>query len=221
MKLAYTCMQTVIDTDISEVNTLVVENSDYFRTFLQEIVNQINGESGGVTLSVNNAPVDIPKYLEVLDRFVPFDINKKSLLTKIMAALERASMNETNLEPTQRLMAEIENWADTIAFSELCDIMCTKVSASTILRAIGVELIDDYDSLGEKILDYMGLVREYDRDKLFLLVNLRSYLSSKDVELFLHDVLTRGFHVVLLDSHDYDRVLSERRIVVDADLCEF
>ena len=115
----------------------------------------------------------------------------------------------------------IEKFANDLAFSEECDIICTKVTIPNLLRAIGIELRDQYDSLGEKIVDYMELVRAYDRDKLFVTVNLRSFLSDRDAEELCKTVLSHGFHLLMLESHAYERLSCEARTVIDADLCEF
>ena len=220
MKLTFKDLNAVFDTGILAVNSLVIENGPLFRTLLQDVVEQIEGRAGDSVLSLDNRPIDIAKNLEILDRFVPFEINKKTLLNKIMSSLEKTAMNEEHFENTQRLLSEIEMWADNIAFSELCDIICTKISVSTLIRSIGIELRDDYAGLGEKLLDYMELVREYDREKLFLAVNLHSYFSPDEMELFLRSVISKGFHVFLLDSADSYKADCERRVIVDEDLCE-
>ena len=65
------------------------------------------------------------------------------------------------------------------------------------------------------------LVREFDREKLFFLVNLRSWYPDETVELFLQSALGHGHKIMLIDSCDYPRLPSERRVTVDIDLCEF
>lgn len=86
---------------------------------------------------------------------------------------------------------------------------------------MGIHLRDEYDDPLERLLDYMELVREFDRDKLFVLVGMRSFFSDREMEMFLKTVLSHGFRVLLLDSVDRERIRYERRLTIDRDLCEF
>ena len=67
----------------------------------------------------------------------------------------------------------------------------------------------------------MELVREFDRDKLFVLLNLRSFFADEHVEKFLETVSVHGYKVLLLDSVSRKKLAHENRITIDNDLCEF
>ena len=82
------------------------------------------------------------------------------------------------------------------------------------------ELRDEYACISEKILDYMELVREFDRSKLFFTVNLRSFLSNDEAELFMQDVVSHGFHLMMFENREYPKCQMEKRLIVDKDLCE-
>ena len=86
---------------------------------------------------------------------------------------------------------------------------------------IGGTLRDDYADPLERLIDFMGLVREFDRDKLFVLVGLRSFFADDRVELFLKTVLEHGYNVLLLDSIAREKLPCEKRLTIDKDLCEF
>ena len=70
-------------------------------------------------------------------------------------------------------------------------------------------------------MDSMELVREFDRDKLFVLVGLRSFFADERVELFLKTTLDHGYRVLLLDSTAREKLSHEKRLTIDIDLCEF
>ena len=59
------------------------------------------------------------------------------------------------------------------------------------------------------------------RDKLFVLVNLRSFYSNEEIAAFFQSVLDHSLCVLLVDSVSKARLPLEKRITVDADLCEF
>lgn len=67
----------------------------------------------------------------------------------------------------------------------------------------------------------MELVRELDRDKLFIMVNMRSYFSDEDMENFTESVSLHDFKVLLLENHMSPKLTNTKRYVIDIDLCEF
>ena len=91
---------------------------------------------------------------------------------------------------------------------------------SSLLKAFGIRIYEEEQTTLFKVLTYMELVREYDRDKLFVLVNLRDYFEDKEVETFLQSALSHKFRILLLDSHEHSKLSCEKRRILDADLCE-
>lgn len=111
-----------------------------------------------------------------------------------------------------------------VVVSERCKLdlkMGYKLSIGSVIKAAGIGIADDYENDLERLLDYMELVRELERDKLFVLVNLRSYYSDADLNTFLDTVLQHAFQVLLIDGASRKLLQNEQRITVDADLCEF
>lgn len=70
------------------------------------------------------------------------------------------------------------------------------------------------------VLDYMELVREFGRDKLFIFVNMRSFYSQNYMELFSETVIKKELKVLLVDNFAYQLIKNEKRVVIDNDLCE-
>jgi CRISPR-associated protein Csn2 len=63
-----------------------------------------------------------------------------------------------------------------------------------------MEIDNSYDSLGEKLLDYFELVEVYDRKKLFILVNLRSYLSETEMAQFVKSVIAHQYALICIHN---------------------
>lgn len=92
-------------------------------------------------------------------------------------------------------------------------------SEETLIKAAGICVDDDYDNLGEQLLDYFELVQEYDGKKLFILVNLRSYLLDAEMNLFLQNIVERDIQILILESSEHPILEWECRHIVDADFC--
>ena len=221
MILAHPQMNTALDFDGPFVNALVVENPDFFRHLLCDLYGQLQGDSGKLILSDKEKTLSVSKWVELVDNCIHFDLNRKSLMSKVCAAMERTAVSETFFLKTSELLCALEHYVDELAFELPGDIVCEKCSVSGLLKGIGISLRDDYEDPLERLLDFMELVREFDRDKLFVLVGLRSYFADSRMELFLKSVLEHGYHVLLLDSIAREKLSQEKRLTIDNDLCEF
>ena len=67
----------------------------------------------------------------------------------------------------------------------------------------------------------MELVRELDRDRLFIMVNMRTYFTDDEMNTFIESVCLHGFNVLLIESLSREALKNTPRFTVDEDLCEF
>lgn len=221
MKFCFPDIGGVFDTDFTGINTIVIENQKLFCKLLSDISLQIDGCDGAATLSDGDKILNFSKNTELLTSFVPFELNKRTLLGKIGAALEKESVNPENYLKTNQIMADVEQYLDMLAAGFACNLSFTKVTPAAVIKAAGLEIVDDYTDIAEKVLDYIELVREFDCDKLFITVNLRSYMDDREAELFLQTAVQHEYRLLMIENTEYKRLPLEKRRVIDADLCEF
>lgn len=220
MKLVYPTLQTPILFSTDYISSIVIEEPGYFYEIVRDIKGQWEGMEGKAVLSRNNKPVDISKNMELIIDFINFEINQKALLTKVLSVLERTGRSEDYIEKSQRLLAEIEKYIYDISFDFDIELQCDKISIVQILKAAGIRIISEYDKLTEVLYSYMQLIREFDGDKVFAFVNLRSFVKTEELQDFADTVLAHGYRVLLLDNHTYPSLSMEKRLIVDTDLCE-
>ena len=220
MKLWLEGLQQPLVMDGESVTTLVIENPSLMYTVLADIHAQCQGEAGTSVLSSNDKKVDINHSLDLLTDFVTFDGNRKSLLAKILHGLEKTANDETYYQRTHRLMAELENYLNDLSMELDVEMAYDKLSLNNLLKSVGMRVIIDYNKLVERLFAYMDLVRRFEGEKLFLLVNLRSFVSLEDMELFMQTVVAHGLRVLLVDNQAYPLLPLEKRHIIDSDLCE-
>ena len=224
MNLVCPPLSDPISTTAGKIPCLVIENRPLFRSLLCDLSSAMDGCKTDLVLSLDEKILDIAKYTELLSDFICFDINKKPLVNRIIAALEQEATSPEHHLKTQALLAEVNSAIDSWSFPFPCDIIPEKLSPSTLLKAAGIELRTDYTGHRgevEKVLDYMELVREFDRDKLFITVNMRTFFEDDIILQFQKTALSHEFHVLMLESQAYSRLETEQRLTIDADLCVF
>lgn len=221
MILCHPQIETIIDFSNSEIPSMVIEEPSLFRSLMMDLYAQKEGEEGQLVLSESGKSLPIGTWVEVIDNCLQFDLNTKLLLNKIASAMERNAVNENFFLKTSAILQQVEQYVDELAFSFDCDIVCERCTVAGLIKAMGISLRDEYDDPLERLVDYMELIREFDRDKLFVLVNLRSFFTDSNVEKFLITVAAHGYHILLLDSICRKKLSMEKRITIDIDLCEF
>ncbi len=221
MKLVYSNMGHILCFGEGYANELVVENKRLFLEMVESIISQSEGASGNFVLSKNDKPIEISKNIDITIQFAPFEVNRKSLLTKLCAAIEARAMLAENYTKTAELLTAIEGFAHQMSDELSVEIDCEKIAIGPIIKAISpVVEMEDKTPL-EKIFSYMELVRELDRDRLFIMVNMRTYFSDCDIESFIETVTLHDFKLLMLESSSFPPLKRVKRYTIDDDLCEF
>lgn len=220
MKFVYPNLHTIIETDDGYLHALVIENQELFLSLLRDMVRQIAGETGYAVVSEENSPLSFSKYVDVIDRFVPFDLNRKPLLNRIVSALEKDALSEKHYADTVQTLGQVEQLLLSLSFDFSCDLVFSQMTAAALLKAASPQLREEDKSPAELLLDYMQLVCEFERPKLFVTVNMRSYISDREMAQFADTALSHGYHLLMLENREYPRLAQEKRWIVDSDLCE-
>lgn len=219
MKISIPQVDLVIDCKKDTCYSIIIENKKVLYEILCDIKQQLDGGDGAIVLSEDNRVLDISKYAELLTQFIPFEINQKSLLNKVMVRFQQVAMDEQHYCVTSELLSTIESYLLDLSVELTGNLKFVKTGWDSILKAIGVEFEDDYNSLAEKILDYLELVREYDKEKLFITFNLRSFIPDVEMRDFLKDIMARNYQIIMIESSEYAILDGEKRYIIDENLC--
>ena len=223
MKIVHPLISEIINlSNESKVNILVIENQKLFTSILTELYGQINNCKGEFVFSIDNSPKEISKNIEIITQFIPFEINKKTLIGKLLKKMDTIAQGEDFLIKTKELYLFISEYAKILSEEIDHDIdFIYEYDISNILKTIDFKFKEDYESLAEKIIDYMLLVREFDSEKCFVLLNLRNYISDEEIDDFYKTILYNKLKVLIISANDYEHSDYESKIVIDSDLCEF
>ena len=216
MNFVYPDINFVFNTTEKGVHTLVIENQSMFQTLITDIYDQIQGSDGKSVISFENKPLPFAKHCEILSQFIPFSLNKKTLVTKITQLLTTRAVVDEHFVEMAELLAKVE----TIMYDLAFDFEFNSITAEALIKAAGVSLKEEYESLAEKVIDYMEMVNTLERRKLYILVNFRSYVSDEEMIYFIDTVLRHALNVLIIESTERSILKGELRYLVDESLCE-
>ena len=221
MKIAYKTMNTVLEIEPDRISSLIVEEPSFFYQLLQDFKWTLQGEDRGVIFSKQDKPVIPSKAVVFMSDFIDFTLNQKVLLTKIINELEQIAQKAPYYERIQQLVAQLEGEILELTLQFPCELSCEKLNIQNVLKAAGIKIEDDYETLAERILAFMDLEREFEGKELFVLVNLRCLISNEEMQKFAETALTREHLILLIDNKEYPKLSGENRTIIDSDLCEF
>lgn len=221
MKIVHPKINSRIEISDHEVNVLVIEAPDFLYELLTDIKKQINNFEGNTVLSVHDEPVSFYKHVELITDPLSIEMNSRAIIKKVLIAMEKCGQDAVYYERTQKLMAEIETYINELCLNFDAEIECHDITFQQILKAVQLTVSEEYSRFVDKIYAYMELIREFEGEKLFIFVNLSSYIKGKQLQEFVNTATGHSFRVLLIDSHDFERLEKENRLVVDCDLCEF
>lgn len=220
MKFVYPDISRVFDTGFDKVNTLIIENQTLFYDILSDMDDQLKGLEGKSVISEGDKVLPTMKCAELLDRFIPFELSKKALINKVEKILSQKAVNDEFYLDSMGLISSVEKWLYNLSFDLNCDIGFEGICVESLIKASGIAFREEYDSLCEKIIDYIELVTELERQKLFITVNLRSFVSDEETEKFLDSVISHCYNIIMIESGEHKRLANEERYIVDSALCE-
>lgn len=220
MKFVYPGISRVFKFDGTNASELIIENRRMLCELLNDITRQIDGIHGEAVLSISDTPVEFGKHVEIIDRFVPFELNTKSLQTCLCKAMEKEAVSDEFFSETGDLLTHTERYLDSLCFDYPCEVTFQKLSVGAIIKAAspGFEAKSEY--VLENVFDYMSLVREFSGDKLFITVNLRCFFDDKEVQSFVDTAISHDFKLLMLESSERKALENTVRVIIDDDLCE-
>ena len=201
MMIAYPAGDICCELKENKILTLVIENQHVFYSIISDIQTQLDGNSGEFVLSENYTPLDMRKNTELISQLIK-------------------AVNENMYQPTQELIAKISDYLYQLTEDEENELIVTvPEDISGILKAFDLRFDDNDMSLSEKLLEYMISSNEFKAKKLFIVINLRSYLTDNQAEQLFKSVLLKKLQLICIESAEHKRLGNEEVIIIDNDMC--
>ena len=218
MKIVFPLLDKPIQIYTDKINVLTVENKKEFYRFVTNLYNQFNKGDGPIVMSKDDIIIDFSKHADFLYQLIPFDINKKTLVNKLHTSLFNA-VNSYFYKEWCQLQSDIERLILDIGDVNDCNVTNDLMTIPILLKAVNLRFSNDYDTLCDAIIDYFLNVLCLEGDKLFVVLNLREFISDDEYTEFKKTVIGHKIKVLLISSNCYPAYQDENVTTIDEDLC--
>ena len=221
MKLAHPFIENHIIFAENKINVLVVENQSLFVNMIEDIKNQLEQEEGEFVLSNQLDIIPLRNNAELISNYFDLDFDSKKIQNKISAFLKETAYAEENYVKTNEVISMLQSY-----FYELLDSsdyplkMSNETDAAALIKMAGIKADISNGSLLEKLTDYILLMQDMQGIKLFVFVNLKTFLSERELQNFYSFLFYKKAQVLLLENTAREKLPEEVLHIIDQDMCE-
>ena len=220
MKLAHPFLSKPVEWEEGYVTSIIVEAPAFLYNFTTELIRQEAGDDGNFVLSHNNDILRIDKNLEIITDVFRMDFANKKIfagLQKELAEIGRNKYDAVLCQIYSDLQKLFEDMEQDLPYAIEYETICTP---EPIIKLMNARPEQDADSLAEKLITYMELSKHYTGKNVFVILNMKAFLTKEQFQLLCKDIVYRKICVLFMDGVDLYSVGQEKKLIIDSDLCE-
>ena len=221
MKLAHPDINRVFDLNGDAIPVLVIERPEEYTKLLLELMEQVAGLDGKFVLSKNSQIFDIRRNVEIVESIFAVELNQRNLVSKLYSAVEEKIHQGEADKHYNKMREELLLFLANLELDIEAEIEFEhEINISQLLKSVQLRFNDDFHSMPEKILNYTLLVRELLGDRVFVFINLKTFLGAEELRLLYNEFSARKIKVFLFEHTVGAKLPNEEITIIDDELCE-
>lgn len=210
-----------IEVDIKEniVSIIVLEDVKLRLPLINELFSQTSGKEGNWLLFENDKSFDLGKKVELILEPLTLTLNNKKVKTKLYQDIKTIAQDycfSQGLEVHSQICNYLENMLDKLPYPVKYD---EDWDVSEILKAYNVELVEEYDNIFEKLYNYIKLVNTVCGTDIFIMVNIKQYLTDDQITELYKMAAYGKIQLVLIEFSTNNKRDCEEIYILDNDDC--
>lgn len=208
-----------IDLNISRPVLMAIENQQLFSNIVQELYDQTGGEAGTFVLSEGEILYELGKVVELIINPYSVDFNNRKFMKKIYSDLCDISITSKAMQ-LKIALTEMQAFIDELCFDYPIALDCaTEIKVGDLLKLYNVSVDVRADNMAERLTNYIQLSSRLLGTKVFVLVNLRSYLMDSEIIKIHETVRYENVALLLVESSFRADSRNMSVVVIDKDRC--
>lgn len=211
-----------LDIELKEniVPVIVIEDAALRLPLIEELYSQVMGKEGSWLLVENEKSFELNKMVEIILEPFSLELNNKKVKTKLYQDVKTIAQDcffSQGLEVHSNICNYLERVFEKIPYPVKYE---EEWNLLEILKAYGVELEEDSDSIFEKLLNYIKLLNQVCGVSIFVTVNIKQYLSKEQITELYKLAKYSKIQLVLIEFYMYQKKYEcEEIYIFDNDHC--
>lgn len=219
MKLTYAKYNLVIELSESKPSVLIIENPQNMAEFMQELYNQHCGLIEKFVLSEEDKILKLNKIADMVIEPYSLDLNRKNIINGLYSymndiandCIEESEVLNTNIQLV------IDKITDNVPYNNITHQF--DFNWTDMFKLYGVKIDSDYQTIIEKLVEYIKICSFICKYKLIIFVNLKTYLSDEEIEELYKISNYCKISLLLIESREKDWNGDEMEYIIDKDQC--
>lgn len=202
----------------NQVNVIAIESPEVLAEYISELKRQISGEDGQFVLSDKDI-CRIDKMMEIVLDPWTIDFNSKRIKTKLLQLVKEEAdeyFYDSFIETKGMICQYAENLLDKMMYSVSYDM---NIDTMSLIKFLDVKADIQTDKLIDSIIEYIKLLHDLCKIEVVVLVNIKTYLSKKELLYLYQEALYQKVHLILLEATLTEQIDYETIVIIDTDRC--
>lgn len=199
---------------------VVVEDIAYRLPLIEGLYSQVQGKEGNWLLVKNEKNYELDKKAEIILEPFSLELNNKKVKTKLYQDIKAIAQDccfTEGMEVHSHICNYLENLLERLPYPVKYE---EEWNVLEILKAYGVELEEECDSLYEKLFNYIRLINQVCGIGIFITVNLKLYLTREQISELYKLAMYSKIQLVLIEFNMSDvKMDCEEIYILDQDSC--
>ena len=214
MKLVNSKYNLDIEFEENISNTLVLENKQHMIDVIQNLILQLKGDEGDFVLSAEKN-VKFVKVVEFIANPFEIDFNNKKIVTKLfeqLIAVASECVEEYNFI-NGKIVGTLDDICSKIEYSNVEYNL--EYEWKSIFKLYNVRIGENYNSLCEKIEEYVKVLADILHIKLLILLNIKEYLTKEEIDNLQKICFYKKIFLLLIESEERFVLDNGKTFIID------
>ena len=221
MKLVHSELSGELLKDKTIFTEWIIESPELFARYLQELYGQYAKCEGKFVLSQNIKELDISKYVEIITDPFAVDLNGRKIINKLYTELNELSKTEMMYTKTLQLAQHIQEYLLDLESNTNHILQFNgEMDVTGLLKTMDVKIEDCTEKFFERLVCYIKNVIGVLSVKVFVFINLRSYLTDNQMEELIQEITYQEVHALFIENQERTCLKGGIRYIIDKDGCE-
>lgn len=202
------------------VSVIVVEDIALRLPMIENLYSQVMGKEGNWLLVENEKNYDLGKEAEIILEPFSLELNNRKVKTKLYQDIKTIAQDfcfSQGLEVHSHICNYLESLLERIPYPVKYE---EEWNILELLKAYGVELVEECDSICEKLLNYIKLINQVCGISIFITVNLKQYLTDEQMRELYKLAMYSKIQLVLIEFNMFNEQYDcEEIYILDKDSC--
>lgn len=203
----------------NQIQILVLENEQTFSNVIMQFLKLSQNVESQWLLMEQDKILQFHKIGQVIVDPFSIDNNERKIIQKVYQEMQICAQEEFAIETAEInacIVSYIEEITQKMPYNLVFDL---NLDFQGILKTYGVRLETCMERLIERLVDYIKLLKRVLGITVVVFINLKTYLSEKELELLYEACKYEKIYIILIENVMRQRITGENICIVDRDGC--